>query len=313
MLSHLRSFYDQYNNFSDDVTKNIKPEQIHALFQNITYKDLILSLKLPDFTTSQIVPTAISLKDFNHAYFILHFYQHQIKKHKSKSPKHQNKAVEHVQYFKEAGDIPKSAMKLSTDPNYLINLTENCIDEHDNLDKDNFKGASDEDSEVKVFENSHQVSMIKLKCNVHSEQLKNPDKNIRDFVNSMVSYVGAQNLVESIDVPDCELLQRYQETSAKEPKYIEACECLHINHLDSTISLANNRTITLMSWQVQGVDFILSHELREIDGGGLDNDCDLSKTIQMFMAIHMASKFHKIMKLMLILCPVNIIHIWLSK
>ncbi|KLJ12310.1 hypothetical protein EMPG_12632, partial [Blastomyces silverae] len=50
-------------------------------------------------------------------------------------------------------------MELSTDPNYLTDLTKNCIDEHDNLDKDDFKGASDEDSKVKVFENPHQVSM----------------------------------------------------------------------------------------------------------------------------------------------------------
>ncbi|KLJ12500.1 hypothetical protein EMPG_12469, partial [Blastomyces silverae] len=51
-------------------------------------------------------------------------------------------------------------MKLSTDSNYLINLTENCIDEYDNLNKDNFKDVSDEDFKTEIFENSHQIFMI---------------------------------------------------------------------------------------------------------------------------------------------------------
>ncbi|KLJ05698.1 hypothetical protein EMPG_10852 [Blastomyces silverae] len=275
MLGHLRSFYDWYNNFPDDATKNINSDG--------TFKESQLEIK--DFS-----PQVISSEDFNCVYFVLCFYQCQIKKHKGKPLKCQNKAVECVQYFKEAGDIPESAMELSTDLNYLADLTENCIDEHDNLDEDDFEGASDEDSEAEVFENSHQVFMtldfLESKCNVHLEQLKNPDENIRDFVNK---------------------------TLAKKPKYIEACGRLHINHLDSTISLANNWTITLMLWQVQGVDFILSCELREIGGGGLGDGCGLGKTIQMFTAIHMAPKFRKITKPTLILCPANIIHVWLSE
>ncbi|KLJ13336.1 hypothetical protein EMPG_11710 [Blastomyces silverae] len=58
---------------------------------------------------------------------------------------------------------------------------------------------------------------------------------------------------------------KYQEMSAKKPGSIKSCKQLNLNHLNPTISLDNSRKITLMPWQVQGVNFILSRENREID------------------------------------------------
>ncbi|OJD20477.1 hypothetical protein ACJ73_08189 [Blastomyces percursus] len=172
--------------------ETLSPKQIHALFRNIAYKDLILSLNFPDFTSTQIgqktAPVfvwvwcayhlmrlspdgtfkesqsdindfstqAILPEDFNRAYFLLRFSQRQEKKYKGKQPKRQNKAVETIQYFKGANDIPETNMELPIDQEFLADLTEKHIDAHDNFNDDH---SSDEDPEKDVFENPHQVCM----------------------------------------------------------------------------------------------------------------------------------------------------------
>ncbi|KLJ13692.1 hypothetical protein EMPG_11384 [Blastomyces silverae] len=166
------------------------------------------------------------------------------------------------------------------------------------------------------------LDFLGAKCRVKFEDLQNSDQASCDFVDNMVSYVEAEEMVSYVEAGEKtseklklnqELVKKYQETSALELKYLDLCRCLGLDHLDPTVKLDNGRKITLMAWQVQGIDFILAREKKNIGGGGLVDGCGLGKTIQMLMAIYMAVTISEITKPILILCPANIIHVWVAE
>ncbi|KLJ11956.1 hypothetical protein EMPG_12897 [Blastomyces silverae] len=276
---------------------------------NDTFKESQLEIK-------DLSPQAILSEDFNHAYLLLRFFQCQTKKSKGNNQKHQSKSAETVTYVKDNENILKTTMELSSDENHLNNLTKHYIDAHAVFNEDDFTDNSNKGTDNhQFFENPHQTKMVgnvasrktemcgklfstllcqvldflRAKCRVKFEDLQNSDQASHDFVDNMISYIEAEEIIS----------------------YIEAEEkiCLRLDHLDPTVKLNNGCKITLMTWQVQEINFILTREKKNIDEGDLADECDLSKTIQMLTAIYMTVTTCEIIKPILILCPVNIIHV----
>ncbi|PGG95128.1 hypothetical protein GX51_08320, partial [Blastomyces parvus] len=288
-------------------------------------------------------PAAVPPEDFHRAYFALCFFRRQKRKVKGgKTPKRQNKPAETIEYMKEdVDDIPEASNTLPEDQDFLDDLDENYIGQHAELDPDDFveNAGPGQKGEPNVHEDPHQVFMIanvasksakrrgKLsplalkqvlaflggKCTIQNEELKDPELETHRFISTMVSNADAADLAPEIALVDRQLLKTYDQCSAREPTYREACKRLGLDPVSPRVQLTTEKSVTLKPWQVQGVDFILAREAKEIRGGGLADACGLGKTMQMLMAIFLAPKFHGETKPTLILCPANIIDVWITE
>ncbi|KAK2794933.1 hypothetical protein FQN52_006812 [Onygenales sp. PD_12] len=85
------------------------------------------------------------------------------------------------------------------------------------------------------------------------------------------------------------------EASALEPDYFEACQFLGIEPNDPTFQLSETKSLTLNGWQAMGRAFTLHREQSPIRGGELADGCGL------------------VTKPTLILCPANIINVWIEE
>ena len=98
--------------------------------------------------------------------------------------------------------------------------------------------------------------------------------------------------------------------------YKDVCEFLQLNFIKSVLFLNFKNSLTLKTWQVNDIVFIIQREMFSLCDEDIFNCCDLEKIIQTLTTTYLKSelKFNEeLFKLMLMLSSVSIVYVWILK
>jgi hypothetical protein len=81
------------------------------------------------------------------------------------------------------------------------------------------------------------------------------------------------------------LMNKVSTVSAPTPSYQDACDELHLDHMEPRLMSAGGDGVVLNPWQVIGVAWAMSQEAGPCRGGVIADACGIGKTIQMLGVI----------------------------